>query len=330
MMRVAQIDRFGGPDVFKLTDIPKPVPGTGEILVRSGAIGVNFAETLMRKNKYAATPELPAILGSEVAGTVEQIGPGVSCIDVGTRVAAPLFAAGRLVGAYAEYVVIDANIAVPLPNGLPFEEATALMVQGLTASLLLKQTPPRGRSVLINAAAGGVGTLLIQLAKHSGAKTVIAAASTSHKLEFARSLGADICINYSEENWPDELLTANSGAGPDIIYESVGGSVTEISLKILAPSGEMVIYGALNIQNFKFGVPELLGLIFKNQAIKGFSITNMLTPQILRNDLTHLFDLALQGQLKVQLGGIYSLKQVGDAHAAIEGRQTMGKIILRP
>ena len=327
-MRVVQMSRFGGPEVLDIVEAAVPMPGKGEVLVRVRAAGVNFADTLMRQNKYALTPPLPSVLGHEVAGTVERLGDGVDNILRGARVAAPLFGAGVWFGGYSEYVLIDADFVTPLPDELSFETAAALMVQGLTALYLTKRVNLQGKTVLVNAAAGGVGTLLVQLAKRAGAKSVIAAASTKLKLDLARSVGADIGINYTNRNWNEELLVATGGNGPDVIYESVGGSVTTTSLETLAPLGEIFIYGALNIQSFQLGIPELLRLIFKNQSITGFALAPLLSAATLRSGLLELFDLAVTGQLKITIGGSYPLEQATEAHRNLEERRTTGKIVL--
>jgi NADPH2:quinone reductase len=329
-MKVARISRFGGPEVLEIAESPTPTPGPGQVLVRVERAGVNLADALMRENRYAVTPELPAVLGHENAGVVERLGDGVSDLEVGTRVAAPLFASGSFVGGYAEYVSIDAHLAVPLPDELPFEDATALVVQGLTALALTQYAPPRGKTVLVSAAAGGVGTLLVQLARRAGAKTVIAAASTDEKLAVARSLGASAGVNYTGPDWPERLLEATGGTGPDIVYESVGGSVTEASLKVLAPRGQLVVYGALNIQRFQLGVPELLGLIFKNQSLAGFAMATYLDAGGVRAGLSELFALAVSGALRVRSGGVFPLARVADAHRALQERRTIGKIVLVP
>lgn len=329
-MRAVQISRFGGPEVFEIVEPPTPIPGHGQVLVRVRAVGVNLAETLMRQNRYAVTPELPAVLGNEVAGVIEALGAGVGGLAVGARVVAPLFAAGAFVGGYAEYVLIDADFVVPLPDTLSFEVATALMIQGLTALYLIKQIPPQGKTVLISAAAGGVGSLLLQLANRAGARAVIAAASTTAKLDFARSLGAHACVNYTWADWVEQTRAMSGGAGPDIIYESIGGAVTNASLKALAPLGQLVIYGALNIQSFQLGVPELLGLIFKNQSITGFAFAPLLTPGSLKTGLAELFDLAVRAQIKVTISKTFPLEHVAEAHRALEGRHTTGKLVLVP
>jgi NADPH2:quinone reductase len=184
-MNTVRISRFGGPEVLEIAEVPTPLPGPGQVLVRVRAAGINFADTLMRRNRYAVTPELPAILGTEIAGIVEKVGVAASGIEVGMRVASPLFVAGQHVGGYVDYVVVDAGLLAPLPSSLPFEVATALMVQGLTALYLTRQIPPRGKTVLVNAAAGGVGSLLVQLAKRAGAKAVIAAKNSNSPARWA-------------------------------------------------------------------------------------------------------------------------------------------------
>jgi NADPH:quinone reductase len=329
-MRQVQFSRFGGPEVLEVVGKPTPAPAAGEVLVRVRAIGVNFAETLMRQNKYAVTPVLPAVPGVEVAGTIERVGLGVNGLTVGARVAVPLFATGTVVGGYSDHVVVNAGLIVPLPDALSFEVATALMIQGLTALYLTKQISPMGKTVLVNAAAGGVGSLLIQLAKRAGAKTVIAAASSVEKLDFARSLGADAGVDYTKSDWIDDARALCDGSGPDLIYESAGGEITKGCLAALAPCGELVIYGALNIQGFEFGVPDLIGLIFKNQSLTGFALPTLLTPEGLKDGLAELYDLTLKGKLKVTIGAVYPLDRAADAHRALEERGTTGKLTLAP
>src|SRR5579859_2443020 len=225
-MKAVQISRFGGPEVLEIVEVPTPIPTAGQLLVRLCSIGVNLADTLTRMDRYAVTPPLPAILGAEAAGVVEAVGAGADGFSVGQRVAVPLFAGNNL-GAYAEFAVIDAGLAVPLPDAISFDQAAALMIQGLTALYLTRQAPPKGKTVLINAAAGGVGSLLVQLAKRAGAGTVIAGASSAAKLEFASSVGADAGVNYTTSDWSEELCRITRGNGPDIIYESVGHEVTK-------------------------------------------------------------------------------------------------------
>jgi NADPH:quinone reductase len=327
-MRAVLMERFGGPEVLELVERPTPAPGPGQVLVRVAAAGINFADTLMRRNRYALTPPLPSVLGHEAAGVIERLGDEVTGLRVGTRVAAPLFAAGAWFGGYSEHVVIDAAFVAPLPDGLSFDAANALMVQGLTALHLTRQAPPGGKTVLVNAAAGGVGSLLVQIAKQSGATTVLAAASSQDKIDRALSLGADVGLNYTEPGWVEKARAATAGAGPDIIYESAGGDVTTASLQALAPHGRMLIFGALNIQSFALGVPELLGLIFRNQWVGGFALAPLLTPSLLQEGLRDLFRRAVEGRIQVTVGGRFPLERAAEAHRALEGRKTSGKVVL--
>lgn len=327
-MKSVRFQQFGGPEVLELVHEPMPEPARGEVLVRVHASGVNLADSLMRENRYAVTPALPAVPGFEVAGTVERLGEGVRGIERGMRVAAPLFATGAVSGGYREYVVADASIVVPIPNAVSFEAATALMMQGLTAQYLVAHAPPAGKSVLINAAAGGVGSLLVQLAKRAGATHVVAGASSRAKLDLARSLGADAGVDYTAPDWLSALHRETGGQGPELVYESVGGSVTGAALSALAPGGELVIYGALNIQSFALGVPELIQLIFKNQRIHGFALPTLLTLEGMKSALTALFELAATGELKVAIGGRYALEHAADAHRALSERKSVGKLVL--
>jgi NADPH:quinone reductase len=329
-MRQVQFGRFGGPEVLDIVEKPTPIPGSDQILVRVQAIGVNFAETLMRENRYAVTPDLPAVPGTEVAGVVERVGDKVAGLTVGMRVAVPLFATGAVTGGYSDHVVVNATLAVPLPESISFETATALMIQGLTALYLVRQVPPKDKVVLVSAAAGGVGSLLIQLAKRAGARAVIAAASSKAKLDLARTLGADHGIDYTKPGWDEAVRAVSGGSGPDIIYESVGGDVTKTCLSMLAAGGEIVIYGALNIQSFNLGIPELVSLIFKNQSLTGFALPTLLTSDGLTSGLSNLFDLAASGLLKVQIGNTFALKDASLAHQAMEARATTGKVVLIP
>jgi len=329
-MKAIQLTRFGEPETLELLDLPTPEPGVGEVLLRVGASGINFADTLMRRDRYAITPPLPSVLGNEVTGVVAALGPNVDGIEVGMRVAAPLFATPCGFGGYAEYALVPADCLIALPDTVSFGEAAALMVQGLTALHLVRRVMPEGKVVLVNAAAGGVGSMLVQLARRAGAHIIAAAASSSEKLAFAHSLGADIGVDYTQPNWIDTLTEALGGKGPDIIYESAGGAVTAASLQVLAPLGQIVIYGALNIQQFNFGVPELLRLIFNNQSVTGFAFAPLLTPESLKADLGALFDLVGRGELKVTIGGRYRLDQVAEAHHLLESRGSMGKLLLVP
>ncbi|GLR40989.1 NADPH:quinone oxidoreductase [Mesorhizobium amorphae] len=307
--------------------MPKPEPQRGEVLVRVHAAGVNFFEVLMRADRYAVTPQLPMILGVEAAGVVETIGQGVDAKLLGARVAAPLFASSHPFGGYAEYVTIDAGLAVPLPDTLSFEDATALMVQGLTALHLLRQSPPAGKSVLIGAAAGGVGSLLVQLAKRGGASRIVAAAGSKSKLDLAVSFGADGAVDYSQADWVAAVREATGGAGVDIVYDTVGGSLTAAALAALAPCGELV-FAALG--RYALSTADLEAMIGRNQSLRGFALLPLLSPAGLRENLSELFQLAAGGALFVTKGARFPLGQASEAHRLLDDRRSTGKVVLVP
>jgi NADPH:quinone reductase len=326
-MKAVQLSRFGAPDVLKIIELPIPTPGPGEVLIRIRAAGINFFETLVRQNRYAVTPQLPIVPGVEVAGMVETLGDGVDPDLIGTRVAVPLFAIGRPTGGYAEYISVRASDVVAIPDGLSFEPAVALLVQGLSAAFLVRQSPPQAKTVAVTAAAGGVGSLLIQFAKQAGAKQVIALASDPNKLEVTKSLGADLVLNYQNQGWIDQVKEATGAKGVDIIYDTVGGQITQTCLNALAPLGELV-FAALN--RWQLTARDLETLFNRNQSMRGFALLPLLDAVTLNDELHRLFDLAQAGSLKVLVGGRYPLDQVAEAHRAIENRLTTGKVMLIP
>jgi NADPH2:quinone reductase len=242
-MKAIRINATGGPEVMHLEEIEQPVPRQGEVLIKVAAAGVNYADLAQRQGAYLTSTSLPITLGQEVAGTVVGLGPGVTSPAVGTRVA------GFTSGGYAEYAIAATGAIFAIPDQLDFVHAAAFPLQGLTAYQLLRESThlEKGQSVLVHAAAGGVGTLAIQLAKLMGAGKVIGTASSPVKLELVRSLGADVAINYTQSDWPEQVKQATSGQGADIILEMVGGTITEQSLQCLAPFGHMVIFGATDV-----------------------------------------------------------------------------------
>ncbi|BCH26490.1 NADPH:quinone oxidoreductase [Mesorhizobium sp. L-8-3] len=325
-MKAILFSRFDGPDALEVVDVQKPLPGRGEVLVRVRASGINFFETLMLRNRYAVTPDLPIIPGVEIAGEIEAVGDDVRTPEVGTRVAVPMFAVGRGAGGYAEYVAVEASSAVPLPDGLSFEDAVALLVQGLTALHLIRRSNPTGKTVLVNAAAGGVGSLVVQLAAGAGATRVIAAASSAEKLELARSLGAHVGVDYTHPDWADQVREINGG-GVDIVYEMIGGAHTKASLAALAPRGELA-FGALG--RFDLAPADLEAMFSANQSIKGFALLPLLNANSLKADLAGLFRRGADGTLKLLPASPFPLERASEAHRAMESRRSTGKLVLIP
>lgn len=329
-MKAIQYSRFGGPEVLEVVEIAPPSPGPGEVLITVGAVGVNFFEVMMRQDRYAVTPLLPFIPGVEIAGTIAALGDGVTTLSVGDRVAAALYVAGVQSGGYAEQVAISADVVVRLPEEISFATATALQVQGLTALHLLRSHPASGRNVLISAAAGGVGSLLVQLAKRGGAKRVIAMASSAEKLVLAQELGADAGVDYTRPDWPEQVRAATDGAGPDLIFDASGGDIPARCLALLAPFGRLVLYGPLSLSDFRPETEALKALIFGNRSIAGFSLLPHLAPERLAGELAELFVLTVSGELRLLPGASYPLAEAGAAHAALESRRSAGKLVLLP
>jgi NADPH:quinone reductase len=325
-MRVVQLSRFGGPEVLEVLETPTPDLKPAEVLIRVRAAGINFFEVLMRQDRYATTPDLPLSMGVEVAGLVEAVGSNVPTEIVGRRVAVPLFAIGQA-GGYADYVVAGERDIFTLPDTLSFEDAAALQVQGLTALHMVRQSAPKAKTILVTAAAGGVGSLLVQIARSSGTSLLIAAAGTDEKRQLALSLGADVAVDYSNRCWSEDVRALTGGRGVDIVYDLVGGALTKACLEALAPGGEL-IFGALG--RVDLDRADLEDLFARNQSIRGFALLPLVTAAGMKTDLAWLFDQAAEGRLTVLHGGRYPLDQVADAHRAVESRATAGKVVLIP
>lgn len=325
-MKAVRFYRYGGPEVLQIEDIPVPQPQAGEVLVKVTASGVNYADTMRRWNTYPEPTPLPYTPGGEVAGTVEALGEGVGTVAIGTSVLAAMPAGGG----YAQYVTIPAGQLIPLPPQLDPLRATAVLVQGLSAHLLLKASArlQPGESVLVQAAAGGVGILAVQLAKRIGAGRVIAAASSIAKLELAQSLGADAGVNYTHDNWPQQVLDANGGRGVDVILEMVGGSVFERNFDCLAPFGRVVVFGLASGQTTLLDPQRLLA---RCQSIIGFYLGQFFAqPELIQTSLGELIEEIISDRLTLHVGHVLPLSKVAEAHRLLEGRQTTGKVVLQP
>ena len=315
-MKAIRVNELGGAEKLTLEEIEKPVPKADEVLIKVGAAGINYADTMMRAGNYLTKPDLPFTLGYEAAGTIESLGSNVSNFKIGQRVLATTNSGG-----YAEFATAKAVATIPIPDELGFGEATALLVQGLTALGLLNGTKS-GESILVHAAAGGVGTLLVQLAKQKGLK-VIGTASSEQKLNKVIELGADVAINYTEDDWTDEVLQATDGKGVKWIIEMVGGDIVGKNLKVLTKHGTMWIYGSASNQDFRVSV---LSLMAKNHTIRGYWLMN----ESVENRIAYTKELLEHlgaGRLKIQVTE-FPLEKAKEAHEAIEGRRTMGKVVL--
>lgn len=321
-MKAIRIYETGGPEVMRLEDVEKPVPQAGEVLIKVAAAGINYADLMQRQGTYLTRTRTPMTMGFEAAGTIEALGPNVNSPAVGTRVAA------FVNGGYAEYATASATSVIPIPDSLDFEHAAAFPVQGITAYQLLRESAhlQQDESVLVHAAAGGVGTLAVQLAKLMGAGTVIGTASSQAKLDLARKLGANVTVNYGEQDWYEQVKNATNGRGADIILEMVGGSIADQSLQCLAPFGRMVIYGAASGEIAQFSGVQLM---YKNQAIIGYWLTAWMSrPDRTAAAVQELIRYLASGKLQIIVGQTFPLAQAANAHRSIAERKTTGKVVL--
>ncbi len=323
-MKVVRLHEYGDPEVLTLEEVPTPEPAPSEVLIKVMAVGVNYADTMRRRNEYLEPSPLPFTPEIEVAGTVEALGEGVTSPSVGASV----FAVSG-VGGYAQYITLPAAQVIPIPPQLDAVKAAAIFLQGMTAFLVLKQAGrlQSGETVLVQAAAGGVGIFAVQLAKHWGAR-VLAAASTPKKLELARSLGADVTIDYTQSDWAERVQAATDGEGVDLILEMVGGDVFEQSLNCLAPFGRMVVYGLASGRSVAIEPQRLLAA---NQSIVGFYIGKYFSqPDLIQTSLGELMEAITSERLKLQISAVLPLSQAAEVHRLLESRQTIGKVVLQP
>lgn len=322
-MRAIRIHAPGGPDALRVEDIPVPAPGPGQALIRVEAAGVNFIDVYHRTGLYRQN--LPLTLGREAGGTVEAVGPGVTTVRQGDRVASE-----TAIGAYAEYALVPADRLVPLPDRVSTRLAAAVMLQGLTAHYLVHTTYPLGHgdACLVHAAAGGVGLLLCQMASRKGAR-VIATVSTEEKAALAREAGAAEVILYTREEFVPEVRRLTGGAGVRVVYDSVGRTTFLGSLDCLAPRGMLVLYGQSSGPVEPFD-PQLLAqrgsLFLTRPTLAHYTAARA---ELLERAGEVLGDVA-DGALQVRVGREFPLAQAADAHRELEGRRTTGKVLLVP
>lgn len=323
-MLAIRIEQTGGPEVLTTVDVPVPEPGPGQVLVRHQAVGLNFIDTYHRTGLYPV--RMPSGLGMEAAGVVEKVGDGVTRFQVGDPIA---YASGPL-GAYAEFHVTSADRAVKPPPGIDPKIAAAVLLKGMTAEFLVRRCFPlqAGQTALVHAAAGGVGQILVQWARHIGAK-VIATVGSEDKAEVARSLGADHVILYRDQDVPAEVRKITDGRGVEVAYDSVGAATFEGTLASLARRGMFVSFGnasgpAPAVQPLQL---QRAGSVFLTRPTL-YDYTS--TQAELDDSAGALFDLILEGVIKVEVGQTFPLAQAADAHRALEARETVGATVLVP
>jgi NADPH:quinone reductase len=313
-VKAIQLREFGGAEAFEYLELDDPTPGEGEVLVEVSRSGVNFADTHSTRNDYLAPQELPLIPGAEVAGRTAD----------GTRVVALVGTGG-----YAEKVVVPESSLIPIPDEVDDEQAAGALLQGLTAMALVKRMAriEAGETILVEAAAGGTGTLAVQIAKAAGAK-VIGMASSAEKRELVEGLGADATVDSQADDLRAAILAANGGEKVDAVLHMAGGDAFDAELSALAPLGRLVVFGNASRESRQIDSGALL---HGSKAVLGFWLVHVL----LRRDLAvpligELLGALASGALQVTVGGVYPLSEAARAHQALESRQSSGKLLLDP
>jgi NADPH:quinone reductase len=322
-MKAIQIQEVGGPEVLKLVDLPIPQPGPGQVLMRVEAVGVNYVEVYFRKGVYKSA--LPLTPGSEAAGTIEELGPGVTGFSTGDAVAS-----SSVLGSYAEYALVPAAQLVKVPTALAPEQAAAAMLQGMTAHYLTHSTYQlkSGDTALVHAGAGGVGLLLTQMAARLGAH-VITTVSTSAKAELSREAGAHEVILYTEQDFEAEVKRITGGKGVDVVYDSVGKTTFEKSLNCLRPRGLLALFGASSGPVPPFDLIQLSskGSLFITRPTLWHYIATRAELEWRSGDV---LGWAASGKLKLRTEHTYPLADAAQAQIDMEARRTTGKILLEP
>ena len=322
-MKAIRVHENGGPEVLKFEEVPAPQPGPGEVLLKVAAAGVNFIDIYYRLGQYKV--EMPYTPGDEASGTVEAVGEGVTEFKPGDRVAHC-----QKMGSYAEYQVVPASRLVPVPEGVDLKQAAAVLLQGITAHYLSHSTYPiqAGETVLVHAGAGGVGQLLIQMAKMRGA-TVITTVSTAEKAALAQAAGADHVINYTETDFEEETIRLAGGKKLPVVYDSVGKDTFDKSLNCLRPRGYMVLFGASSgpVPPFDPQVLNRKGSLYLTRPTMGHYIA---TREELLQRTNDIFSWMAAGKLKVKYDHAYPLAEAAQAHTDLKARKTTGKVLLIP
>ncbi|KWI51396.1 quinone oxidoreductase [Burkholderia pseudomultivorans] len=324
MPKAIRYDQPGGPDVMKWVDVEVGAPNAGEVRIRQHAVGLNYIDVYFRTGLYPQP--LPGGLGMEAAGEVTAVGDGVSALKVGDRVAY----VAQPPGAYAQERVLSAERVVTLPDGIGYDDAASVMLQGLTAHYLLRRTYPvkAGDTILIHAAAGGVGLLVCQWAKALGA-TVIGTVGSDEKAELAKAHGCDHPVVYTRENFTQRVKDLTNGAGVPVVYDSIGKDTYIGSLDSLAPLGYFVSFG-----NASGPLPPIDSKEFSSRGSLFFTRPTLFSYIAKRADLeaaaAELFDVILSGKVKTSINQRYPLAEVGRAHADLESRKTTGSTLLVP
>ena len=322
-MKAIQVQKSGEPEVLTFVDLPDPKPKPNEAVVKVSAAGVNYIDVHIREGLYPSS--LPFVIGQEASGIVSEIGADVKSFKPGDRVAYT-----GIRGSYAEYAAVPADRLVLLPPGISEQQAAAAMLQGMTAHYLVYDTYPlkKGETALIHAAAGGVGLLLVQMAKNIGAR-VIATASTEEKAKLARAAGADEVILYAQQDFELETKRLTDGKGVHVIYDGVGKTTFDKDLNVLRPRGYLVLFGAASgpVPLFDVGKLAQKGSLFITRPTL---VHYMAAHEELQKRATDVLTMIATGKVKLRIEHIYPLREAQQAHRDLEGRKTTGKLLLIP
>lgn len=322
-MKAIQVQKTGGPEALTLVDLPQPTPKSNEAVVKITAAGVNFIDVYFREGRYPA--QLPFVDGQEAAGTVAAVGADVKSLKAGDRVAYT-----GIMGAYAEYAAVPADRLVKVPEGITDQQAAAAMLQGMTAHYLIYSSYPlkKGETALVHAAAGGVGLLLVQMAKNLGAQ-VIATVGSEEKAKFARDAGADHTILYNVQDFEEETKKITGGKGVHVVYDGVGKTTFDKGLNVLRPRGYMVLFGGASGPVAAFDPLKLTqkGSLFLTRPSLAHYIVSR---EELEQRATDILGMIASGKLKLRIEHIYKLAEAQQAHRDLEGRKTTGKLLLIP
>ncbi|HVM95435.1 MAG TPA: zinc-binding dehydrogenase [Candidatus Acidoferrales bacterium] len=338
-MKALVLARYGGPrEAFELRELPTPEPAQGQVRIAVEAFGLNYADISARQGTYQDAPPIPCVIGYEVVGRIDAVGAGVSGLSSGQRVAAL-----TRFGGYATSAVTDARAAVVIPEDMDLGVAAALPTQGCTAYYCAEEMVRLhpGDHVLIQAAAGGVGTLLVQLCKRRGC-VVYGTAGSDRKLDYLRELGVDHPINYQREDFAEAVRRIRGGAGLDVVFDSLGGSAVRKGLALLAAGGRIVCFGAAEreagaLQIVKdvrfalsFGFIHPIPLLMKSKAIIGVNMLHVSDerPEALKRAIDGIAELALNGEIKPTIGGRFKAEQIAEAHELLGGRGSIGKVVV--
>ena len=322
-MKTVRFHQCGGPDVLTYEDVPASTAGPGEAVVEIKAVGLNYIDTYHREGLYPV--ELPCTPGMEAAGIVARVGEGVESVQVGDRVAY-----AGVMGSYAAEAAVPADRLVPLPDSASYQEGAAALLQGMTAHYLAHGSYRLGRedTCLIHAGAGGVGLLLIQMAKRCGAR-VFCTVSTEEKEELARGAGADEVIRYTERDFKQDVMALTDGRGVDVVYDSVGQATFDKSLNVLRPLGYLVLFGQSSgpVPPFDPGILSAKGSLFLTRPTM---MHYTQTREELLERASAVLEWIASGELALRISEQFALADAAEAHRALQGRKTTGKVVLIP